>query len=452
MRTRSASGLAAAAILTLAAFGGDGDLGPQSALAVDGMGKPTGLSAPAGTVTARQVGRQDIVSRADSPAVSTVQAELVLPESNGRVALFGLSGGHVGRAVRIAETNAAGRASLGAVRFMPAAEGSERSPKESIPAVAAGGARGSAPPGRMASAPPTHVSLPSGSDHCTSFGRLPEEMKSGRIGRTRTSLGVSSAGDLAQKLSELDYSLGEVRIGVAAVPRLRVANLPPDMAGVGSVAERKRLFIMSILPLVLQVNEGILADRRKLLVLTASDSTLTQDERRWIAALAKRHGADAADRNELVMRVDAVPPSLAIAQAIVESGWGRSRFAVEANAFFGQWTFRSGSGVVPRQRDPGKGHEIRSFREPYQSVAAYMENLNSHRAYEKFRRQRNALRRSGEIPNGERLVGTLHNYSQRGQAYVETIRTIMRQNRLADFDRAHLVPDFTDPAVGCQTA
>ena len=352
MSPLSASGLAVAAILTLAAYGGDGNSGSQSALGVDDIGKLTGQSAPLG---------------------------------------------------------------------------------------------------RMASAPLTHVSLPSGIAHCTSFGLRPKEMHPGRIGRTRTILEVSSAGDLARKLSELDYSLREVRLGVAAVPRLRVANLPPDMAGVGSVAERKRLFIMSILPLVLQVNEGILADRRKLLDLAASDGTLTHYDRQWIAALAKRHGVDAADRKELVVRVDAVPPSLAIAQAIVESGWGRSRFAVEANAIFGQWTFRAGSGVVPRRRDRGKGHEIRSFRGPYQSVAAYMDNLNSHRAYEEFRRQRNALRRSGEILNGGRLAGTLHNYSQRGQDYVETIRTIMRQNRLADFDRAHLVPDFANPAAECLT-
>ena len=209
---------------------------------------------------------------------------------------------------------------------------------------------------------------------------------------------------------------------MAAVPRIQIATLPPDMAGIRSVAERKRLFIMAVLPLVLQVNDAI----------------VTREDRQWMEALAERYGTDPADPEEPVNRVDTVPPSLAIAQAIEESGWGRSRFAVKANAVFGQWTFRAGSGVVPRRRDKDERHEVRSFDRPLQSVAAYMRNLNSHWAYEEFRRQRNALRRSQQVLTGEALVGTLHKYSERGLDYVETIRTIMRQNQLADFDRARL--------------
>ncbi|MCY4550984.1 MAG: glucosaminidase domain-containing protein [Defluviicoccus sp.] len=331
-----------------------------------------------------------------------------------------------------------GLAVLGAVLFMLAADSPDRSPGEAAPAAPAGGSRGSTPPGKTDSAPPTRVRLAPGIVLRAPFGLGPEEALPECTGSTGIFLGVLSVRDLEWKLSALDYSLREVRRGSARVPRLQIASLPPDMAGIGSVAQRKRLFIMAVLPLVLQVNEEILADREKLLDLTARDGILTQEERKWIAALAERHGAGPVDPGELITRVDAVPPSLAIAQAAEESGWGRSRFAVEANAVFGQWTYRAGSGVVPRRRGAGERHEVRSFDGPRQSVAAYMRNLNSHWAYEEFRRRRDALRRSGEFLTGEVLVGTLQRYSERGPDYVETIRTIMRQNRLADFDRARL--------------
>ena len=331
----------------------------------------------------------------------------------------------------------AGLLVLGATLFMLAADSHGHPPNEAAPSVLGGSTQESMPLGKMASAPVAGAHLVP-EIHCSPIQRHLQETLPERIRRTRILLGASSARDLDRRLSTLGYSLRDVRRGWAVVPRLQVANLPPDMANIGSAVQRKRLFIMAVLPLVLQVNEEILADRGKLLYLAALDGMLTQEDRQWIAGLAARHGADPADTEELATRVDVVPPSLAIAQAIEESGWGRSRFAVEANAVFGQWTFRAGSGVVPRRRDRDKHHEVRSFDGPYQSVAAYMRNLNSHWAYEEFRRRRHALRRSGEALTGEGLVGTLHRYSERGPDYIETIRTIMRQNRLADFDRARL--------------
>ena len=251
-------------------------------------------------------------------------------------------------------------------------------------------------------------------------------------------LRVASADDLDRKLTALDYRLDGIRKGSAFVPRLRLGSLPPDLARLKSVKQRKRLFIKSMLPLILQANERILGDRRKLLRLLNAQGPLSRQDRAWVAALANRYDADPLDLSDLVGRVDVVPPSLAIAQAAEESGWGTSRFAVEGNAVFGQWTFRKGSGVVPERRDAGKHHEVRSFEELRQSVSAYMHNLNIHWAYEEFRRVRHELRSSNRALTGERLIGALRKYSERGSKYVETIRAIMRVNGLGAFDRARL--------------
>lgn len=270
------------------------------------------------------------------------------------------------------------------------------------------------------------------------LARASEVAPRGETGTAGVALQVASADDLDRKLAALDYRLNDVRKGSAFVPRLQLGKLPPDMAQLKSVKQRKRLFIKSMLPLILQANERILDDRRKLLRLLNAQGPLSRQDRAWIAALADRYDADPSNPSDLASRVDVVPPSLAIAQAAEESGWGTSRFAVEGNAVFGQWTFRKGSGVVPERRDVGKHHEVRSFQGLRQSVSAYMHNLNIHWAYEEFRRTRRELRNSNRALTGERLIGALHQYSERGSKYIETIRAIMRVNGLGAFDRARL--------------
>ncbi len=265
-----------------------------------------------------------------------------------------------------------------------------------------------------------------------------EVMSRGETGSAGVTFQVASTDDLDRKLAALDYRLDDIRKGSAFVPRLQLGKLPPDLAQLKSVKQRKRLFIKLMLPLILQTNERILDDRRKLLRLLSAQGPLSRQDRAWITALANRYDADPSNPSDLVSRVDIVPPSLAIAQAAEESGWGTSRFAIEGNAVFGQWTFRKGSGVVPERRDVGKHHEVRSFEELRQSVSAYMHNLNIHWAYEKFRRMRHELRNSNRALTGERLIGVLHRYSERRSKYIETIRAIIRVNGLGAFDRARL--------------
>ena len=147
------------------------------------------------------------------------------------------------------------------------------------------------------------------------------------------------------------------------------------------------------------------------------------------------------DIDELLRRVDVIPVSLAIAQAAEESGWGTSRFAQTGNALFGQWTVASDIGIVPEDREDGMTHKIKAFDNLAQSVAAYMRNLNTHRAYREFRQKRQGQRQWGEALDGHALASTLLRYSQRGDKYVKSIRTIMNANGLRELDGAHLADD-----------
>ena len=151
------------------------------------------------------------------------------------------------------------------------------------------------------------------------------------------------------------------------------------------------------------------------------------------------YGLDSLDFDALLKRVDIVPPSLAIAQAAEESGWGTSRFAREGNALFGQRAYKaSKKGIVPKERPDGTNFRVRAFDHLIDGVKAYVHNLNSHFAYEDFRDLRATLRAETGHIDGYALAGSLLRYSERGEDYINTIRVIMRVNSLQVFDSAKL--------------
>jgi len=208
---------------------------------------------------------------------------------------------------------------------------------------------------------------------------------------------------------------------------------------------KKEMFYRAMVPLVLHSNDLILRDRADLERLTAkhrSGKAFSAKAQAWLTQLGSKYGVDdpASDRglDELLLRVDIVPASMALGQAAYESGYGTSRFAFEGNAFFGQWTF-GGKGMRPKEHRAEKGdYGLAAFEWPFDSVRAYMRNLNTHRAYADFRKQRADLRRRGEPLSGTVLAGGMLSYSERGEKYVKTLRSMIRVNGLEVADRAQL--------------
>ena len=133
-----------------------------------------------------------------------------------------------------------------------------------------------------------------------------------------------------------------------------------------------------------------------------------------------------------------IPVSIALAQAAKESGWGTSRFALEGNAIFGQWTW-DGQGIAPLKRDGDKNHKILKFPILRASVKAYKNNLNTHKSYIKFREKRSELREKDKNITGLALTSTLKNYAQTGSEYTKILNQIITQNRLSDFELVRLV-------------
>ncbi len=213
---------------------------------------------------------------------------------------------------------------------------------------------------------------------------------------------------------------------------------PPDFSSFTNVQEKKRAFFSFMRPLIEQENAAIRSDRQFINSLiekldrnrTFSSSDI--DKLLSLQAAYELPQTEAPDRRalrRLLRRVDTVPVSLALAQAANESAWGTSRFATDANNYFGIWCFSKGCGLVPKRRATGKTHEVASFDTPRQGVRYYLHNINTHQAYTDFRTKRAEQRTEGSL-SGYALANTLLAYSERGPAYVEELRAMIRVNSL----------------------
>ncbi len=233
--------------------------------------------------------------------------------------------------------------------------------------------------------------------------------------------------------AEADIAQPETTPAVAAPP----ADPRP-------VSVKKNQFFDRLIPLVERQNNLTLQSRAAVLKMLAhlqQGKKLTTSQRRQLERLRKKYRVrtDSDDErtliNELLARVDVLPPSLALAQAATESAWGKSRFARKGNNLFGQWCFTSGCGLVPLQRPEGMSHEVASYPSWQASVTAYFLNLNSHPAYQPLRDMRLQLRQQSLPLSGEILAAGLKKYSARGAAYVKSLRQIIRANNLASLDQ-----------------
>ena len=236
---------------------------------------------------------------------------------------------------------------------------------------------------------------------------------------------------------DLGYNLKAVRAGQKVKP-IYLTMLPKDLNALGNTKKKRELFIKIILPLILDENLKIKDDRKRLFKLV-SKSFNTPGEKVWLKRRFKEYKIEDKDLTELKERMDIIPVSIAIAQAANESGWGTSRFALEGNALFGQWTW-SKKGISPKDKDSNKNHKVLQFQILKASVRAYKNNLNTHNAYKEFREARAQIREDGNEPSGLLLTKYLERYSGIGEKYIKLLNDIIEKNSLEDFDKANLLP------------
>ena len=234
---------------------------------------------------------------------------------------------------------------------------------------------------------------------------------------------------------DVEYDLKTVRYQKRVKP-IYFTQFPKDLDEIKDTKLKKDTFIKIVLPLVVAENEKILDDKIKLKRITSKKMT-SDKEKSWLRLKLREYKVKNSDITELDKRMDIIPVSIALAQAAKESGWGTSRFALEGNAIFGQWTW-TGQGIEPLNKGKHEGHKILRFPILRASVKAYKNNLNTHKGYSEFREKRHSIRKRNKTIKGLDLTNTLDRYAQTGKEYTEILEQIIKQNDLSDFETVQL--------------
>jgi Bax protein len=246
-----------------------------------------------------------------------------------------------------------------------------------------------------------------------------------------------SASTIKQLFEDTGYNLNDVRKKKLVKP-VALTLLPREIKMIENSKKRKEFFIQIVLPLIIEENNNIKLDRNTLFtIINKSDNS--NSEKKWLEKKYKQYGVKLGDLSTLKIRMDEIPVSLAIAQAAKETGWGTSRFALEGNALFGQWTW-SGEGLKPKESKEGESHKVMKFNILQASVRAYQRNINTHSTYKDFRKARAKLRDKNKPLDSIELSKYLDKYAETGNQYVEVLQKIIKQNKLQDFDDAKLLP------------
>ena len=231
---------------------------------------------------------------------------------------------------------------------------------------------------------------------------------------------------------EENYNLKDIRDGKAVEP-IFLSKLPTGIDKIDNITDRKKLFIKVILPLIIYENNQIDEDR-DFLNQILREKNITPEESQWLDKKFTEYKVSNKNIEELKVKMDIIPPSIALAQAAYESGWGTSRFAMEGNSLFGVRTWQKGKGMVPLERDEQSNFEVKSFKIIRASISAYKKNLNTHASYKEFREARAEQRNKKNKISGLELAKFLDKYSEIGYEYADRLQKIIQQNSLTDFD------------------
>lgn len=220
--------------------------------------------------------------------------------------------------------------------------------------------------------------------------------------------------DLDAYFESINYDLDNPEI-----PNVLIKSFPKDFPDVYPVEKKKELFTKIMLPIILAINAEIENEQIKL------DKALIENDLETIENLKAKYNA--TNIEELKIRIKPIPIEIALGQSAKESGWGSSRFAIEGNNIFGEWTWEPGTGIVPAERAEGEIYEVKKFESLTDSMRSYALKLNSLNYYEDFR-----LIRAGIIKNKSYEDGLLY-YSQQRELYVSTLKDLIDSNNFREF-------------------
>lgn len=216
------------------------------------------------------------------------------------------------------------------------------------------------------------------------------------------------------------------------IPKILVKSIPADIKQVKNIETKKSLFIRLMLPIIIEEQKRLRQQRViTQLLLTDKQSFSRPEIITWFKQTTEEYKINPdlsfeEKKIELLKRLDELPLTLILAQAAIESAWGTSRFAIEGNSLFGQWTFNPNNGITPKSRSKGATHKVKMFDSLQGSVRSYLENINKNNAYKELRETRATMRKNNENLNANKLAEGLIRYSQKGTEYVRIVKKLLR--------------------------
>ncbi len=213
---------------------------------------------------------------------------------------------------------------------------------------------------------------------------------------------------------------------------LSLKHLPVD--------EKKQKFFDMLLPSVLVASFGIKETRNKLEQISRDLKNGHSVDKKDSLFLEHQLDVWKARNIDNLVNVKMVthPTSIMLAQAVVETGWGSSRFFVSANNTFGVWSFNpEESRVKARETRSGKAVYVRKYDNLSMSIIDYYKVI-ARGPYSEYREQR------VESDDPYEMVDYLFSYSEIGQEYTQRLKTIMRDSGLEKYDNYQIDPKYLE--------
>jgi Bax protein len=206
----------------------------------------------------------------------------------------------------------------------------------------------------------------------------------------------------------------------------------PELSSL-AVSERKHRFIHLMLPAILLAQEKMAAQQAWVREVGEQIDKGICPEQDSLSLVDMMTRYRVATSEELVRSMHPHPVSIVLAQAVIESGWGTSRFCQEANNVYGMWSYSKDEKRIKagEERD-GKAIYLRMYDTLFESVYDYLYTIARSHAYEEFREARL------QTQNPYQLIWYLSNYSESRLEYVKVLRNVIEYNDLTQYDAYEL--------------
>ncbi len=212
-------------------------------------------------------------------------------------------------------------------------------------------------------------------------------------------------------------------------------------AGKGYLLEGRRSdFIKEFVPYVARANYKVSQQRNRLLAIREyfyRTGNISYESGEFLLEMAKRYRVDweldtqnfrnslLILMNQLAMRIDVVPIRLVLAQAIIETGWGRSQAAQVTNNYFGITTLKNSGRLVTASEKAT--YYLKTYNSLEEGIEDYILILNTRQSYEPFRRLRALYRANNAQLAAHRLSAGLLKYSELRHQYVAKLNFVMQK-------------------------